>query len=326
MKAMKRLFIAAVVGCAVGTAGAADFPSKPVRLVVGYAPGGIVDVSARILADKLSARLGQPVLVENRPGADQVIALNAVTNADPDGHTLLYGASSMTLLPALSKAFTLDLTSDVTPITTVTQGVTVVAVSPKSPFKTMEELLAALKANPGKLNMASAGATNTMQGEVFKTATGTKFEVVRYTGAAPGFQAMVAGNVDFGFVAPGTWTKTGQARALITLSPTRSSLYPEIPALGESSLPELRELAKDPLFGPPWFGVMGPRKLPRNVVITLYAATRESAKDADQLKRLRAAGTDPVENPPSPEEFARMISNGVTKSLAAAKQAGIQPQ
>lgn len=334
---MKPTYVA-VVALVLGLGGlvnasAAEFPVKPVRLLVGYSSGSAVDISARAIAEALASRFGQAVTVENRPGADQIVALRAVANAQPDGHTLVFGTSSMTLAPATSKAFKIDLSKDLTPVALLIANRFVVTVSGKSRIRSIEELVSELKATPGKMNNGVTGTTTVIQAELFKSALGTAFENIRYPGSPQMAQALVAGQIDFvfsfgGLAALKAMQDAGQIRVLSIHGQKRSvSFFPETPAMGESTRPELRELSKHELMAGAWFGILATAGTPRAAVDILYAASRDIARNPGLRKRIAdTSGAELLENPPLPQEFAAKIAGEVATSIAVARKIGIEPQ
>src|SRR4051812_1798771 len=195
-RVVRRRATAAAVACAISqSAFALDYPTKSVRLIVGVAPGGANDTVARLVAQTLSERLGQPVVVENRPGAGGNIGLEAAANAPPDGYTLLFATSANALSVAFYEKANVNFARDITPVTSLVRGPLIMEVNPSLPAKTIPEFIAYAKANPGKINMASAGIGNTthVAGELFQMLTGTKFTHVPYRGGAPAVTDLIGG-------------------------------------------------------------------------------------------------------------------------------------
>src|SRR3954453_19716333 len=201
-RVVRRFAQAAALACTIAqSAFALDYPTKPVRLIVGVAPGGANDTVARMLAQTLSERLGQPVVVENRPGAGGNIGLEAAANAPPDGYTLLFATSANALSVAFYEKANVNFARDITPVTSLVRGPLIMEVNPSLPAKTIPEFIAYAKANPGKINMASAGIGNTthVAGELFMMLTGTKFTHVPYRGGAPAVADLIGGQVQVYF-------------------------------------------------------------------------------------------------------------------------------
>ena len=197
-----RLATAAAVACVISQSSFAfDYPTKPVRLIVGVAAGGANDTVARLVAQTLSDRLGQPIVVENRPGAGGNIGLEAVVNAPPDGHTLLFATSANALSASFYDKASVNFARDITPVASLVRGPLIMEVNPSFPATTVPEFVAYAKANPGKINMASAGIGNTthVAGELFMMLTGTKFTHVPYRGGAPAVADLIGGQVQVCF-------------------------------------------------------------------------------------------------------------------------------
>ena len=212
---LPRLTMAVVAACAISqSALALDYPTKPVRLIVGVAAGGANDTVARLLAQTLSERLGQPVVVENRPGAGGNIGLEAVANAPPDGYTVLFATSANALSVAFYEKASVNFARDITPVTSLVRGPLIMEVNPSFPARTIPEFIAYAKANPGKINMASAGIGNTthVAGELFMMLTGTKFTHVPYRGGAPAVTDLISGQVQLYFDGVSDrWIMSGRA-------------------------------------------------------------------------------------------------------------------
>jgi tripartite-type tricarboxylate transporter receptor subunit TctC len=331
----QRLARAAVMATAAATlcslvpvAQGADFPSRPIRLIIGQPPAGTTDLAGRIYADKLREVFGQPVVVENRPGAGTQLALQMTAQAEPDGYVLHYAGGGLSILPVTSKSWTLDAIRDLAPISQIVRGSNAIGVQPNAPYKTVDEFIAYAKANPGKLNWANISTPDLLLFTMLKRVAGIDFVTVRYNGATPAVQAVMTGQADFVSVPLGSLTdsfvKAGKIRVLAVLDNERSPLQPELPALGDSSNAALRDASRSPPFGGYWFGLVGPGKLPRDLVNALYAATAKVAKDADYLTRMRALGLQSIAS--TPDAFTKLIVEETAKFREIAKQAGVEPQ
>ena len=307
---------------------AQDYPNKPIRLILGNPAGGATDLSARILAEKIRGVLGQAVVVENRTGASTLIATQAVSQATPDGYTLLWGTGGIATGPYLSKAWKLDATKDLTPINQMVRGVNFIGAQPNAPYKTVDEWIAYMKANPGKLNYANISATDLVGFEMIKNAMGVKYETVRYNGATPAQAAVLGGQADFYAVPVGNAAKAlvegGKIKALGLLASERSTIMPQVPSLADSVHAELRELGKYSGLGQYWFGILGPANLPRNLVNTLNQAAVKISADPDWVKKSLDLGLQVVSS--TPESFTATLNNERTRFAAEAKKAGIEPQ
>jgi len=306
---------------------AQTYPSKPIRIILGLAAGGSTDITARLLAEKLRPILGQPAVVENRPGAGTLIAAQAVAQSPADGHTLLFGGSTIGIGPYLYKAWTLDGTKDFSPITQLVKGVTLIGVQASAPYNTLDEWIAYLRANPGKLNYANISPTDLVGFEMIKNAMGVKFETIRYGGATPAQAAVLGAQADFYAVPVGAIAtsvfNTGKVKFLAVQQTERSPIMPNIPSFGESSHPELRELGKSSLQGGYWFGVGGPGGMARAVVDVLHGAAVKVSADPEWIKRMADNGLVVMTN--TPEQFAANIVAERTRFAIEAKKAGIEP-
>src|SRR5262249_23455170 len=234
-----RLAMAAAFACAISQSSSAfDYPTKPVRLIVGVAAGGATDTVARLLAQTLSERLGQPVVVENRPGAGGNIGLEAVVNAPPDGHTLLFATSANALSVSFYDKSSVSFARDITPVASLVRGPLIMEVNPSFPAKTIPEFIAYAKANPGKFNMASAGIGNTthVAGELFMMLTGTKFTQVPYRGGAPAVADLIGGPGEgffYGVSGSLEHVKAGELRAFGGAPAPRADVLPGGPGLAQ---------------------------------------------------------------------------------------------
>jgi len=287
------LFALAALGAAWGMAdraAAQSYPDRLIRMVVPYPAGGPIDLTARLLAQRLGPILGQTVIIENRAGAGGALGSKAVAAAEPDGYTLLFGnASALAVGPAVYRFRDYDPVKHFTPIAKVTEGYEVLVVAPDFPPKNVQELIAYSKANPGKLNFGSMGYGNLthLVAELFKLRTGTDFVHVPYKGSADAVGGIVAGQVHilFGEVAgllP--HVRAGKIRALGVSSVARNALAPELPTLIEGGLPDFVALT--------FTGVVAPAGTPPAIVDKLNAAINEALKDADTVAALGKLGAE----------------------------------
>lgn len=256
-----KLIFGAVLATAA-LAAAAQYPDKPVRLIVPFPPGGAAELGARIFAQPLGERLGQPVVIETRPGAEGIIASEAVRRAPADGYTLYYGtATGMSFAPAAKKVPPYDPVNDFTPISLVGTFGFFVFSHPDMPVRTIQDLVGYARANPGRLNYGTGNATSILATALFASAQKLDMVHVPYRGDAPLSVDLLAGRLHFAFATPGTLAaqvKEGKIRVLATMLPSRSPLLPEAPTLPEAGL------APVPIT--PWGGLFGPPKLPREIV------------------------------------------------------------
>jgi len=275
------------------------YPSRPIRMIVGYPAGGPVDAAARIVAPGMQKSLGQPVVIENRGGASGTVGADVVAKAAPDGYTLLFSASATRAInPWLQKSMPFDPLRDFTSITCVVDALNALAVHGDFHAKTLMELVSYAKANPGKVTFGSAGpgASNHLSGELLKELTGTDMLHVPYKGNAPAMADVMGGKITFMFDAVATAVaaaKGGRVRLLGIAGGQRNRAMPDIPTMAEAGLPEFRV--------PNYYGLEGPANLPAPVVVALNRAMHEALADADTAARLIAAGYDLA--PSTPEAF-----------------------
>ena len=299
---------------------AQPYPSRPVRLIVPYPPGGASDLHARHLAAKMSD-LGQPIVIENRVGAGGNVAFDYVAKAAPDGYTLLWGAGSMTVAPALTANLPFDVVKDYAPISLVVVVQNVLMVPANSASKTVADLIAAAKAQPGKLNYASAGAGGIphLTMELLKSMTGTDIAHIPYKGDSPALTDLIAGRVDmyFATIAGGIQhIKSGKVRALGVSAKKRAVTLPEVPTLDEAGVPGYEVVS--------WFGILAPAGTPREIVNLLHGHIVKAVAQPDLREKYVGLGSEPTTN--TPQEFQALIRDSVAKFAQIAKGAGIKPE
>ncbi|MEO6986462.1 MAG: tripartite tricarboxylate transporter substrate binding protein [Paralcaligenes sp.] len=313
-----------MLGLSTTTQAAADnsvaaFPTHAVRLLVGYPPGGNVDIAARIIATELSKNLGQTVVVENRAGASGQIAAVAAAQAAPDGYTIFLGASpELTIVTALKKKVSYNPMKDLQPISLATQVPFALVVNPSVPAKTVKELVAYAKAHPGKLNYASFGngSSNHLFAELFKSKAGVKIEHIPYKGGGPAMTDLLGGQVQVEFESLGVvlpHVKAGKLRALAVAMPERSSLAPAIPTMAEAGLPGLE--------GGTWNGFVGPAGMPPSITAKLSKAINEAMNTPSVRKQLIEKGMIPSAD--TPEEFKAFIASETKRWSQVAETANI---
>jgi len=312
---MAGITLAAAALC--GSAQAQGYPSKPVTIVVPFAPGGATDIMARQLAERLHKRLGQPVIVENKAGAGTMIASEYVAKAAPDGHTVLLAASSLGIAPSLYSKVNYDPVKDFTPISLVASVVHVLEVHPSVPAKNVAELIAWIKANPGKVNYGSVGAgTSThLESELFNTMAGVKMTHVPYKGSAPALMDLVGGNLQVMFDAwasSGPFIKDGKTRLLAVTTAQRSKILPDVPTVAESGLPGYEAM--------PWLGFVAPAGTPAAVVGKFHAELMEVLKEPEVQEKFRSLGLDIIGN--TPQEFGEFIKKDIVKWAKVIKESG----
>lgn len=290
MRHARRGLSLALLGVALGPLVAQAQSSQIVRLVVGYAAGGPVDTAARLFAPALAKELGQPVVVENRPGAGGVMGGDAVAKAPPNGLLMLFAASpTMTISPHILKSMSFDPVKDVTPVAPILSYANVLVVNKDQPFKTMAELLAYAKAHPGTLAYGSAGmgASNHLSGELFARRTGIQLTHVPYKGNAPAMTDVIGGQLSMMFDIIGTgrnYVNSGRVRALAVTSRERNASMPDVPTMREAGIADYE------VGG--WYGLYGPAKLPQDIVARYNEATRKALAHEGLKTRLTEQGYD----------------------------------
>jgi tripartite-type tricarboxylate transporter receptor subunit TctC len=325
MKLRRRRFLRFAAGAlalpAVSRLARAEgYPSRPVRWIVGFAPGGSADINARFIARWLSERLGQQVVVENRPGAATNIALQAAVNAPPDGYTLVTitssNASNATLYPSLP----FDLQRDLVPIAAVSRGALVLEVNPSVPVKTLAEFISYSKAHAGKINVASygVGSTSHLAGELFKAMAGISLVHVPYRGDALALTDTIAGQVQATFstvIASLEFVRTGKLRALGVTTASRWETLPDVPAIGEV-VPGYEASV--------WNGVAAPRGTPQDIVEKLNREINTGLADPEVKERMTGLGSVPM--PMSPTELKRLLIDDTEKWAKLIRAANIKPE
>jgi tripartite-type tricarboxylate transporter receptor subunit TctC len=318
---MRRVALALVALALVPvTVWAQAYPNRPIRLVVPYPPGGASDLHARHLTAKLTD-LSQPVVVENRVGAGGNVAFDYVAKAAPDGYTLLWGAGSMTVAPAITAKLPFDVVNDYAPISLVVVVQNVLMVPAGSPAKTVPELIAAAKAQPGKLNYASsgAGAIPHLSMELLKSLAGVDITHIPYKGDAPALVDLIAGRTDmyFATIAGGIQhIRSGKVRALAVSAKKRAATLPDVPTLDEAGVPGYEVVS--------WFGVLAPAGTPRDIVNLMHAQIAKAVAQPDLREKYVALGSEPTSN--TPQEFHTLIRESVAKFGQIARGAGIKPE
>lgn len=298
---------------------AQDYPTKPIRMIVGFPPGGSNDIIARHLAPKLGEALGTQVVVENRPGANATIGTEFVARSAPDGYTLtLASASPLAISPHTYAKIGYDTTRDFAGITTVAMTPEIVVVHPSVPARTLPELIALARAQPGKLNFASAGNGGLphLAIELFKTLAKINLQHVPYKGAGPAAIDLVGGHIegmimDFPAIYP--HVQQGRMRGIALAAEKRSPLLPAVPTAGEQGLPGLIAVN--------WFAVMAPAKTPRAVQEKLHAALIKVANAPDMKERFNAIGVDAMTSA-SPDAFAKFLQLELVRWGKVAKASG----
>jgi len=304
--------------CTMCAAGAADYPTRPVNLVVAFPPGGASDVLARLLGRKLDQILGQPFVIDNRPGAGGNVAADAVAHAAPDGYTLLLGNNAILATnAALYRKVNFDAETDFAPIGLIGSQANILVVNPALPVNSIAELIALAKANPGKLNFASSGhgLAAHLAGELFKAEAQVDLVHVPYKGAAPGLQDVIAGHVQMMFATASSVVshiRDGKVRALGVTTLKRTAVMPEIPTLDELGLKGFDATS--------WHGLVAPAHTPKDVIAALHGALAASLDDPGVKKSLGDLGVDIMGG--TPEDFSAYIKSEIPKWTAIVKASG----
>lgn len=299
---------------------AADYPVREITLIVPYPPGGPTDIAARLIAEKLPEKLGQKVVVQNKPGAATALGVEAMAHSPPDGYTIGMVASGLPLLPIVSKNFRLDIERDLVPITQIMGGPLFLAVPAAQPYKTVKDFLDYARRNPGKLNFAAGGASDSLASEVLKSITGIETVTVLYNGGAPVLTALVANEAQYAFVPASTarpHVESGKILLLAATGEKRFSLLPNLGTMIEAGVPGFSITA--------WYGLAAPRGTPKDIIDRLNRAVVEITKMPDVAgKFVSVAGMDPVGS--TAAEFGRRISSDHEVWRKAAAKAGVVPQ
>ena len=298
-----------------------DFPAKPIRMVIGAAPGGTPDIVARLLAPKLSEQVGQPVIVDNRPGATGAIGADVVAKAARDGYTVMMATAPLTTIPAFYRKLPLDPVQDLQPVTLVASQALFLFVQGESPAKTLKEVIALGKAKPGALSYASfgTGSPQHVVAELFQLQSGAKFIHVPYKSGGLMTTALLSGEVQFMFlgISPALpHVKTGRLRTIAVASAKRSSIVPEIPTFAEAGVAGV--------VVDNWLGVVTTAGTPKAAVQRLNAEIVKAVRSPDVAERIAQQGLEIVTN--TPEEFSAFFKSEVSKFAKIVRAAGIEPQ
>ena len=302
---------------ASGSAGAADYPNRPVRFIVGYPAGGATDILARLFGDYYSRKTGQQFIIENRPGAGNNIGTEAVLRSPPDGYTVLLVNPANGINASLYKKLNFNFVKEVEPIAGYIRVPNVMEVHPSVPANTVAEFIAYAKANPGKINMASSGNGTSihLSGELFILMTGVKMTHVPYRGSAPALTDLLAGQtqVKFDNLPPSVpHIKAGKLRALGVTTAVRSEAFPDVPPIGDTV---------KGYEASAWFGIAGPKGMPKEAVNLINKLTNEALKDTEIVARLKQLGG--INLAGTPEDFGKVIAEETDKWAKVVKAANL---
>lgn len=312
-----RFLVGLGLALASACAAAQGYPTRPVKMLVGFTPGGGTDIMARFLAPRLQEYLGQPFVVENRPGATTNVATEIVAKSAPDGYTLLFTTSALAINASLYKNLKYDALKDLAPISVLSESPNMLVAGPALKAASVQELVAYARANPGRLNYSTAGAGTTqhLAGETFKIRTKTFIVHIPYRGTAPSLAAVIAGETEFSFAnipAILAHVKSGRLRALAVAGAKRSALMPDVPTMKEAGVSGVEV--------PVWYALLAPAGTPKEIVDTLAKAAIRAAHSQELAPRLVADGAEPVGN--TPEEFAKFLRAEIGKYAEAVKVSG----
>ena len=319
---MRRLAACLAMALCAAAAHAQTWPTHPVKLVVGFAPGGAADTVARAFGDHLGRALGQPIVIENRAGAGSSIAAETVAKSPPDGYTILIASpASISVNPAINPNLGYK-PSDLTPITKVSSSPLVIAVNPATGIRSVKELIAEAKKMPGRLNYATSGVGSAPHfgAALFCQVTGTQMVHVPFKGGAPAMTSVVAGDTQVTFATPPSvlpMVKAGRLRALAVTSPERSPLMPDIPGMVEAGLPDYSIAF--------WYGFFVPARTPSDIVGKIFDATQIAAQQPAVKAALAREGTE-VAVSRSPEEFAAFLAQDEKLWVRLAKESGAKAE
>jgi tripartite-type tricarboxylate transporter receptor subunit TctC len=317
---LSRFIAALALASLAASAAAQDYPAKPVRLLVAFAPGTASDIIGRMFAEKLSQQMGQTFVVENRTGAGGTIAADAVAKAAPDGYTLLLSTAALPVSAHVYPELKYDTAKDYASVTVITHSPLLLAANLNFPPKNVQELVQYAKANPGKVSFGSAGVgtSHHLTGEKLKLETGIDIVHVPYKGSGPAHVDLMGGQIQLMFdniVALIPHVKSGKVKALAVSSAKRHAALPDVPTIQESGIKDFETVA--------WFGIVAPAATPRAVINRLNAETVKAIQLPDVNKRLLDAGSTIIGN--KPEEADKFLRDEVAKWGAVVKAAGVKP-
>ena len=295
------------------------WPSKPVRFILPFPPGGGTDILGRLIAERLTANLGQPVIAENRGGAGGNVGAEAAAKSPPDGYTIVLVAPSLAISPSLYSKLGYDPVKDFAPVSLVATVPNVMITNPSVPAATLKEFIALAKSRPGEMNFGSGGSgtSNHLAGELFNIVAGVKLVHVPYKGVNLAMNDVLSGRVQLVFIgvpAAAPHIKASKLRALALVAPRRSSVLPEVPTAAEAGLPNFEVTT--------WYGILAPTGTQKAVVARLNAELAKIMHAPEMKEKLDAMATDPVTS--TPEEFEGLIKREIVKWGAVVRQAGLK--
>ena len=319
---IRPILFALALAFSAGAGAQSGFPSKPIRILVGFAPGGNTDVVARVTAARMQDLLGQPVVVENKAGAGGVVATEFTAKAAPDGYTLLMSSlGPHTVSPSLIKNIGFDPVTDLAPVSNVAVNALLLMVNPALPVKSVPELIAHAKANPGKLNFGSSGvgATTHLSGELFNNMAGVKMVHVAFKGGPPAIAALLAGDLQLMFANLSDalpQVKSGKLRGIAVTTAKRVAQVPDLPSVAEAGLPGF-DVA-------PWNGLVAPGKTPPEIIAKLSETIQKIAREQAFRDKMFEIGSEPLGD--TPEHYAATIKADIARWSKIVREAGIKAE
>jgi len=324
IRSRRRWLLAGLAALAAITLGSASvqaqtYPTQPIRLVVPFAAGGLIDVAARLVAPYLEKSLGQPVIIDNRPAAAGMVGTDAVAKAQPDGHTLLMVASSFTVIPATRSKVPYDPARDLAPVVVVAKSSMLFLINPKVPAKSLTEFVALAKAEPGKFNYATPGAASQahLLIELFSQKAGIKMQQIPFRGGAPAMTAMVAGDTQFTAISTLLslpHLQSGSLRAIANGSLTRDPQLPDLPTIAEQGFPDFEAIQ--------WIGLLTTAGTPKPVIDRLNSEVNRALRDPDLIAKFVQQGLAPAGG--TPGDFSRIIAADLKTWSETARAANIK--
>src|SRR5687768_651573 len=315
---MNKIFAIFAFALLTVPAAAQEYPNKPIRIVVGYSAGGGNDIIVRVMAPELSKGLGQAVVVENKPGAQSIIAAELVAKSAPDGYTIFMGPSGpMTINPATYSKLPYDAQRDFAPISMICAFPLIVVVDPKLGINSMKELVEYAKKNPGKANYASSAGVFQVTTELFKQKTGANFQLIPYKGSGESVKAVISGEVTMTIIDPAPASgpiKAGTVKALAVTTEKRHPSWPDVPTMAEAGIPDM--------VVPVWTAFFAPAKTPQAIVARWQKEVARVVRTPEVRERFAAMGLEPVGG--TPGELAKAVARDLERYKAVAKAANIK--
>jgi tripartite-type tricarboxylate transporter receptor subunit TctC len=319
--ALSRALVAAALAATTFVCAAQEYPSRPIRMLIPFTPGGGADISGRLIAKALTERWGVQFVVDNRPGASTMIATEIVAKATPNGYTLLMSTATHSINPSIFLKRPFDEIRDFTPIVLVSKAPNLIAVNPAAPVKSLRDFVAYAKANPGKINWGTGGhgTHQHMAVEMFRALAGIELTHVPYKGGVPAINDAISGQLMMASVSvPGLapFVKAGRLRAIAVTSAKRSSLLPDVPTIAEQGYPGF-----DVNY---WLGLMGPANMPPAIVRKINADTNAALQRPEVREQFLLQGAEPAGG--TAEEFLALVKREIREWADVVKKVGIQPQ